>query len=173
MKHRWPFILPVAAVLVVAAVVGGQLLWQQYWQARYREIPPGTVTLSVEPPVARAGGVIELVAEFRDAYDEGFPTANRRVRIVDESGDNVLLEADESTPTAGFRFPGAEGIGCAMVIAAPSEPPKQSFVSRQPIEVLAGTPAGDYVIEMESGAYCNGLPETAVRLPFRLTAPTS
>jgi hypothetical protein len=173
MKHHWPFILSAGAVLMVGAVIGGQLLWQQYWQVRYRDIPPGTAVFSVEPAAARAGDVIELVAEFRDAYDEGFPTANQHVRVIDEGGVNVLLKGGEVTPNAGFRFPGAEGVGCAMVIAAPSEPPKQSFVSRQAIEVLAETPAGHYVIEIEPGAYCNGLPETTVRLPFQITAPTS
>lgn len=172
MNYRLPFFIGAGVVVLVGAVAGGQFLWHRYWQAHYRDIPAGQVSLSLEPRVARAGDVIALVAEFRDAYDEGFPTANRHVRIVDGRGVDVL-QRDTETSNVGFHFPGAEGIGCAMVIAAPTEPPKRLFTHLQSIEVLAQTPAGSYVVEIDPGAYCNGLPSVAVRLPLQVLAPSS
>jgi hypothetical protein len=173
MKDSRAFIVAVGATILIGAVAGGQFLWHRYWQTHYRDIRQGPVSLSVEPPFAQPGRAISIVAKFRNAYDEGFPTANQHVRILDENGADMLRREGPDSANVGFRFPGVESIGCAMVIAAPTEPPEKSFEDRQTIEILPQTPVGDYVVEIEPGAYCNGLPETTVRLPLQIEAPAS
>ncbi len=173
-------IIRVSVIIIVAGVafaayIGYRLLSIRYWEEHWSEVPPGSADFRLEQAATEPGGKLVLVGEFHRAYDFGFPTLTDPVHIFSGNGgvDDLFLNPDEllsanSSPTTGFTFPRWHPYGCAVSLGPPQGPPSRKYIDRQEIIVLPDTPSGDYVLRLNPGAYCNGLPEQAVNLRFEV-----